>query len=76
MTYQEMKMILRSKTNLTRGLVNLLRDDTDQMCIDADDFNIFGLGESIRESKLTAQHLIDTISDLERDLRAFKRESR
>lgn len=75
MTYQELKMIMRSKANLAKGLVNLLKDDTEQMCIDADDFNIFGLGESIREAKLTAQHLIDTVSDLERDIRRIKRDA-
>lgn len=75
MTYQEMKMIMRSKSNLAKGLVNLLKDDTEHMCVAADDFDIFVLNESIREAKLTAQHLIDTITDLERDVRIAKRDA-
>jgi hypothetical protein len=74
MTYQELKMIMRAKAKLANGLVNLLKDDTEQMCIDVDDFDMFNLGESLREARSTAQHLIDTVSDLERDLRLAKRE--
>lgn len=75
MTYQERKMIMRAKARLANGLVNLLKDDTEQMCIDAEDFNVFGLGESIREGKQTAHHLIDTLCELERELRAAKRDA-
>lgn len=75
MTYQEHKMIMRSKARLANGLVNLLKDDTKQMCIDVDDFDMFSLGEAIREAKRTAQTLIDTINDLERDYRLVKRDA-
>ena len=75
MEYQELKMIMRSKARLASGLVNLLKDDTKQMCIDVDDFDMFSLGEAIREAKRTSQNLIDTINDLERDLRLAKREA-
>ena len=74
MTYQELKMIMRSKARLANGLVNLLKDDTEQMCIDVDDFDIHSLGEAIREAKRTSQNLLDTINELERDLRIVKRE--
>jgi hypothetical protein len=74
MEYQELKMIMRGKARLANGLVNLLKDDTNQMCIDVDDFDMFSLGEAIREAKRTSQNLIDTINDLERDLRLVKRE--
>lgn len=74
MEYQELKMIMRAKARLANGLVNLLKDDTEQMCIDVDDFDMFSLGEAIREAKRTAQTLIDTINELERDLRNAKRE--
>ena len=75
MTHQEFKMIMRSKARLAAGLVNLLKDDTQQMCIDVDDFDMFSLGEAIREAKRTAQNLLDTINDLERDLRTVKRDA-
>lgn len=74
MTHQEMRMIMRSKARLANGLVNLLKDDTEQMCIDVDDFDMFSLGEAIREAKRTCQNLLDTINDLERDLHRAKRD--
>lgn len=75
MEYQELKMIMRAKARLANGLVNLLKDDTEQMCIDVDDFDMFSLGEAIREAKRTSQNLLDTINELERDLRFAKREA-
>lgn len=75
MTYQELKMIMRGKAKLARGLVNLLIDDTDQMVIDVDDFDMFNLEEAIREAKRTSQNLIDTIKELERDLKLAKRDA-
>lgn len=75
MNYQELKMIMRSKARLANGLVNLLKDDTQQMCIDVDDFDMFSLGEAIREAKRTSQNLLDTINDLERDLRLTKQDA-
>lgn len=73
MEYQELKMTMRGKARLANGLVNLLKDDTQQMCIDVDDFDMFSLGEAIGEAKRTAQNLLDTVTDLERDLRTAKR---
>lgn len=75
MEYQELKMIMRAKARLANGLVNLLKDDTNQMCVDVDDFDMFSLGEAIREAKRTSQNLLDTINELERDLRIAKREA-
>jgi hypothetical protein len=75
MDRQEQKMIMRSKARLAKGLVNLLADDTEQMCVDVEDFDIFSLEEAIREAKRTSQNLIDTIKDLERDLRTIKRDA-
>lgn len=74
MDYQEMKMIMRAKARLANGLVNLLKDDTEQMCIDVDDLDLFSLSEAIREAKRTSQNLLDTINELERDMRAAKRD--
>ena len=74
MTHQELKMTMRSKARLASGLVNLLKDDAQQMCIDVDDFDMFSLGEAIREAKRTAQNLLDTVNDLERDLKSAKRD--
>lgn len=75
MNYQEHKMIMRSKARLARGLVNLLADDTEQICIDVDDFDVFSLEEAIRDAKRTTQNLLDTVKELERDLRSAKRDT-
>lgn len=75
MDYQELKMNMRAKARLANGLVNLLKDDTNQMCIDVDDLDMFSLGEAIREAKRTSRNLLDTINDLERDLRSVKRDA-
>jgi PHD/YefM family antitoxin component YafN of YafNO toxin-antitoxin module len=75
MEYQELKMVMRAKARLANGLVNLLKDDTNQMCIDVDDFDMFSLEEAIREAKRTSQNLLDTIDDLERFLRLIKQDA-
>ena len=75
MMHQEFKMVMRSKASLAKGLVNLLKDDTEQIYIDVDDFDIFGLSEDVREAKRTAQHLIDTLTDIERSIRIAKRDA-
>lgn len=72
MDYQEIKMVMRADARLANGLVNLLQDDTKQMCIDVDDFDLFRLYEAIREAKRTSQSLIDTINKLEHDLQIAK----
>lgn len=74
MDYQEIKMMMRAKARLANGLVNLLKDDTNQMCIDVDDLDMFSLSEAIREAKRTTQNLLDTVNDLERDMRLLKRD--
>lgn len=75
MNHQETKMIMRSKARLAAGLVNLLKDDTNQICIDVDDLDVFSLGEAIREAKRTTQTLLDTIDELERDLHLITRDA-
>lgn len=75
MTHQELKMIMRSKARLAAGLVNLLKDDTRQMCVDVDDFDMFSLGEAIREAKRTSQNLLSTIDELERGLELVKQDA-
>ena len=73
MDYQELKMTMRNKARLAKGLVNLLQDDAEQICIDVDDFDMFSLEEAIGEAKRTTQNLLDTITELEGDMRIVKR---
>ena len=75
MDYQEWKSVMRAKARLARGLVNLLEDDTKQIFIDVEDLDMFSLKEAICEAKRTSQTLMDTITDLERDLRYIKQDA-
>ena len=75
MEYQELKMIMRTDARLANGLVNLLKDDTEQICIDVDDLDLFSLAEAIREAKRTTQNLLDTVNNLERHMRLMKRDA-
>lgn len=61
----ETKREMRAKAQMIRGLTNVLRKDADYICVDADDHDLVGLGESIREVKDTIQSLIDNVEDLE-----------
>ena len=61
----EVKLEMRKKANLIRGLVNILQDDAIYICADVNDFDLVGLGVSIEETKDTIQRLIDRIAELE-----------
>jgi hypothetical protein len=75
MEYQELKLAMRNKARLANGLVNLLKDDTQQICVDVDDLDLFSLGEAIREAKRTSQNLLDTINELERGMWLMKKDA-
>ena len=62
---QKIKLDMKKKAQTIRGLVNLLKDDADYICVDANDFDLIGLGESIPEVKDTIQILIDNVMELE-----------
>lgn len=61
----ELKKEMRTRAQLIRGLVNLLQDDVTYICTDANDFDLIGLGESVRETKDTLQRLVDNVKELE-----------
>lgn len=65
MDYKELKMLMRGKARLTRGLVNLLKDDAEQIYNDVNVFDIISLEEAIRDTKRTTQQLMDATTDLE-----------
>lgn len=70
----EIKKEMRTRAQMIRGLINLLKDDADYICSDTDDFDLMALGESIREAKETVQTLIDHIMELEYNLYLTKKE--
>ena len=59
------KLNIMKRARLTRGLLNLLKDDIECICMDADTYNLFTIGESINEAKDTVQKIIDSIMELE-----------
>ena len=65
MDYKELKMLMRGKARLARGLVNLLKDDTEQIYNDVNLFDIISLEEAIQDTKRTTQQLLDATTDLE-----------
>lgn len=68
------KMKIRKQARLSRGILNLLKDDLEMICSDTDDYNLVALDLSINETKDTIQRLIDSITDLEYSLYLIKEE--
>lgn len=75
MDYKEMKMVMRGKARLARGLVNLLKDDTEQIYNDVNVFDVISLEEAIQDTKRTTQQLLDATTDLEYYLCLAKRDA-
>ena len=70
----ELRKELRTRAQMIRGIVNLLIDDAKYICSDADDFDLIGLSESIREAKETLTSLTDHVVELEYNLYLLKGE--
>lgn len=75
MDYKELKMIMRGKARLARGLVNLLKDDTEQIYNDVNIFDVISLEEAINDTKRTTQQLMDATTDLEYYLYLAKKDA-
>ena len=65
MDYQELKMLMRGKARLTKGLMNLLKDDAEEIYNNVNTFDIVSLEEAIRDAKRTIQQLQDATTELE-----------
>jgi hypothetical protein len=75
MDMQELKLVMRGKARLSRGLVNLLKDDTEQIYNDVNVFDVISLEEAIGDTKRTTQQLLDAITDLEYYLYLAKKDT-
>lgn len=75
MDMQELKLVMRGKARLSRGLVNLLKDDTEQIYNDVNVFDVISLEETIGDTKRTAQQLLDAVTDLEYYLYLAKKDA-
>lgn len=63
---------MRKRARAAMGIVNLLKDDIDQVRVDVTDFDMICLEESLRDTKLTIQMLVDSITEIEYMLYMYK----
>lgn len=56
---------IKARAKLSRGLVSVLKDDVEMLIVDADDFNLYTIGESIKEMRDTLQDIMENLNELE-----------
>lgn len=56
---------MKKRARIATGLVNILRDDVENIRSDANVFDLISLEESIRDAKTTLQMLNDHIMEIE-----------
>lgn len=66
---------LRDRARELRGLANALTYDTECVYEDVESYDLMCLGESIHDMKVTLQHLIDGVTELEYQLYLLKRDA-
>ena len=59
------KLEMRKRARALEGLLNLLRDDIDQLRIDSADFDVICLEESIKDARTTLQMFVDNVTEME-----------
>lgn len=69
---RNMKLDMKKRARVSMGLLNLLKDDIDQVRVDADDFDLICLEESLRDAKSTLQMITDNITEIEYMMYLFK----
>lgn len=69
---RNMKLDMKKRARVSMGLLNLLRDDIDQVRADADDFDLICLEESLKDAKATIQMITDNITEIEYIMYLFK----
>ena len=68
----QIKKEIKARARLARGLTNGLEYDVDCLYSDVENFDIFCINESIKETKETMKKLIDNLDELERLLYLIK----
>lgn len=69
---RNLKLDMKKRARVSMGLLNLLKDDIDQVRVDADDFDLICLEESLRDAKSTLQMITDNITEIEYMMYLFK----
>ena len=62
---KNIKHDMRKRARIAMGMLNLLKDDINQVRVDTDDFDLICLEESLKDTKLTIQMLTDNITEIE-----------
>lgn len=63
---------MRKRARTSMGLLNLLKDDIEQIRVDADDFDLLCLEESLKDAKTTIQTIIDNLTEIEYMMYLFR----
>lgn len=71
---RDMRIHVRNKARLAKGIGNIIKEDTVQLYDDLDDLASIILEEDIYEIKRSSQWLIDTLSELEHYLYLIRRD--
>lgn len=64
-TMTDIRREMQTRARLSYGLLNVLKDDVDCINIDTDNNDLVSLTESIIETKITLQKMVDNITELE-----------
>lgn len=56
---------IKARARLSRGLVNILKEDVEMLIVDADSFNLFTIDEAIKDTKDTIRDILDNLNELE-----------
>ena len=75
MDSRELKMLMRGKARLVRGLSNLLKDDAEQISDDVNSFDVLRMEETINDMKRTTQQVLDVATELEYYLYLAKKDA-
>lgn len=62
---KNIKHDMRKRARILTGMLNLLRDDVDQVMLDSNEFDIICLEESLRDIRTTLQMFVDNVAEME-----------
>lgn len=62
---KNIKVEMRKRARAAEGLLNLLKDDIDQIRSDATDFDVICLETSLQDAKSTLQMIGDKVAEME-----------
>lgn len=73
---REAKIKMMKHARVASGLFSILKDDIELIRMDAEEYNLISMKESINEAKDTLRRLVDTVVELEYTLYLAEDETR